>query len=346
MTQPSAPTDLSAAISVDGLTKRFGDLVAVDNLTFEVGASEIFGFLGPNGAGKTTTISMLCTLLPPSSGSASIRGRNVAEDSAAVRRQIGIIFQDTTVDDRLTARENLILHGDLYFMERRGLGERADTMLEQVGLADRADAQVVTFSGGMKRRLEIARGLMHRPAVLFLDEPTVGLDPQTRRSLWQSVESLREQEGVTIFMTTHYMDEAEVCDRIAIIDHGKLVALDTPANLKRGMGGDLVTCSAADNETLAHEIADRFDVTPEQKNGTVQFAIENAEEFVPTLVSSLSTPIRSVAVRQPTLDDVFVSLTGHAIRDEGAGDSDRARDLMRGGGRGPGMMRGGMRRRR
>lgn len=164
-------------------------------------------------------------------------------------------------------------------------------MLEQVGLDDRAHEQVVQFSGGMKRRLEIARGLMHSPAVLFLDEPTVGLDPQTRRSLWQSVEDLREREGVTIFMTTHYMDEAEVCDRIAVIDRGTLVALDSPANLKRSMGGDLVTCSGPDNATLAREIADRFDVAPEQTNGTVQFAIENAEEFVPKLFTSLSTPI-------------------------------------------------------
>ena len=216
------------AIVVDGLTKRFGDLIAVDDVSFAVGTSEIFGFLGPNGAGKTTAISMLCTLLPPTSGSASIRGRDVAKDPKGVRRQIGIVFQDTTVDERLTARENLILHGDLYFMDRTTLGDRAASMLEQVGLEDRADEQVVNFSGGMKRRLEIARGLMHSPAVLFLDEPTVGLDPQTRRALWQSVENLREREGVTIFMTTHYMDEAEVCDRIAVIDEGKLVALDTP----------------------------------------------------------------------------------------------------------------------
>ena len=228
-------------------------------------------------------------------------------------------------------------------MERATLGARADSMLEQVGLDDRANEQVVQFSGGMKRRLEIARGLMHSPAVLFLDEPTVGLDPQTRRSLWQSVEDLREREGVTIFMTTHYMDEAEVCDRIAVIDQGTLVALDTPANLKRSMGGDLVTCSGPDNAVLAREIADRFDVTPEQTNGTVQFAIENAEEFVPKLFTSLFTPISSVAVGKPTLDDVFVSLTGHAIRDEGAGEAEKARAFMQSARQGASRM--GIRRR-
>ncbi len=317
------------AIEVQGLTKQFGDLIAVDDVSFEVPSSEIFGFLGPNGAGKTTAISMLCTLLDPTTGRAAIRGWDVVRQPAEVRQEIGIVFQDTTVDDRLTAQENLLFHGDLYFMDRRTIKDRAATMLEQVGLSERAGAQVVTFSGGMKRRLEIARGLMHKPAVLFLDEPTVGLDPQTRRSLWQSVQSLRDSEGVTIFMTTHYMDEAEVCDRVAIIDNGRLVALGSPAELKRRMGGDRVSCSSADNDVLAAEIEEKFSVATETIDDSVQFTIEVGVEFVPKLVSTLSTPILSVAVREPTLDDVFVALTGRAIRDDGAGEKDRMREMMR-----------------
>src|SRR3989304_4560524 len=222
------------------LTRRFGDFTAVDAISFEVPRAEIFGFLGPNGAGKTTTISMLCTLLRPTAGRATVGGHDVLRESAAVRRQIGIVFQDTTLDDRLTAAENLRFHAEVYGMDRRIIGTRTREMLERVGLADRANDIVINYPGGMKRRLEIARGLMHWPTALFLDEPTIGLDPQTRRSLWEYAQSLREEEGVTIFMTTHYMDEAEACDRIAIIDHGRIVALDTPSGpgqRRRGGGG-------------------------------------------------------------------------------------------------------------
>jgi ABC-2 type transport system ATP-binding protein len=333
------------AIEVQELTKRFGDLTAVDGISFDVARSEIFGFLGPNGAGKTTTISMLCTLLTPSSGRALIGGYDVSQDPAAVRRQIGIVFQDTTLDDRLTARENLAFHGEIYGMSRQDIRDRAGEMLERVGLDDRANAYVLTYSGGMKRRLEIARGLMHHPTALFLDEPTIGLDPQTRRSLWSYAQSLRDTEGVTIFLTTHYMDEAEACDRIAIIDHGNIVALDTPAGLKGRLGGDVISVSAADNEVLAQEIKDRFEVEPRVENGTVEFRIDQGDQFVPLLFSRLTTAVQTVAVRRPTLDDVFVALTGHQIRDSGASEGEQARHMlmtrgmgMRGGG-------GGMRRR-
>jgi ABC-2 type transport system ATP-binding protein len=326
----------SNAIEVDGLTKRFGDLAAVDAISFAVGRSEIFGFLGPNGAGKTTTISMLCTLLKPTSGRALISGFDISREAPAVRREIGIVFQDTTLDDRLTARENLVFHGELYGMDRHLLEARSAEMLERVGLADRAQDQVLTFSGGMKRRLEIARGLMHSPTALFLDEPTVGLDPQTRRSLWEYAQSLRDSEGVTIFLTTHYMDEAEACDRIAIIDHGEIIALDTPAGLKSRLGGDVVSVSARDNAALCSEIRERFEVDPRQVDDNVEFRVDRGDVFLPQLFSRLSTPVDTVAVRRPTLDDVFVELTGRQIRASAADDTDRLRTMMRTGRMGPG----------
>ena len=318
-----------AAIEVQDLRRNFGEFVAVDGVSFDVGRSEIFGFLGPNGAGKTTTISMLCTLLRPTGGRAFIGGRDVAREGDAVRRQIGIVFQDTTLDERLTARENLAFHGEIYGMTRDDIRERAAEMLGRVGLEDRKDSLVMTFSGGMKRRLEIARGLMHHPTALFLDEPTIGLDPQTRRSLWEYAQSLRDAEGVTIFLTTHYMDEAEACDRIAIIDHGKIIALDTPSGLKGRLGGDVVAVSGQDNATLGHEIHERFGIDPRVTDEDVEFRVDHGDQFVPQLFAQLSSPIETVSIRRPTLDDVFVTLTGREIRDEGASEGDQARFAMR-----------------
>jgi ABC-2 type transport system ATP-binding protein len=330
-----------AAIVVRSLSKRFGDFVAVDAVSFEVERSEIFGFLGPNGAGKTTTISMLCTLLTPTSGSASIAGHDLAREAEAVRASIGIVFQESTLDERLTARENLAFHGELYGLRRSDIARRGAEMLERVGLADRANDAVITYSGGMKRRLEIARGLMHFPRVLFLDEPTVGLDPQSRRSLWGYAKSLRDSEGVTIFLTTHYMDEAESCDRIAIIDGGRIVALDTPSGLKAGLGGDVVSVSGRDNAVLAREISERFDVEPRLDGDVVEFHVDSGESFLPLLFARLETPVETVSVRRPTLDDVFVALTGHQIRDSAADEADRMRSFMRSGrgGFGPGGSR-------
>jgi ABC-2 type transport system ATP-binding protein len=209
-------------------------------------------------------------------------------------------------------------------------------MLERVGLDDRADDIVLTYSGGMKRRLEIARGLMHSPAVLFLDEPTVGLDPQTRRSLWSYAQSLRDTEGVTIFMTTHYMDEAEACDRIAVIDGGRIVALDSPSGLKAGLGGDVISVAGRDNAALAEEIRGRFEVEPRIEDDDIEFRVDSGETFVPLLFSRLSTPIERVSVRRPTLDDVFVALTGRQIRASAAGEADRMRQMMKTGRMGPG----------
>ncbi|HLG11607.1 MAG TPA: ATP-binding cassette domain-containing protein [Dehalococcoidia bacterium] len=316
------------AIEVDELSKRFGEFTAVDGISFDVPRGEIFGFLGPNGAGKTTTISMLCTLLKPTSGNARISGYDVSKQSSEVRREIGIVFQDTTLDDRLTARENLVFHGEVYGMARGDINERASDVLERVGLTDRAGDRVLTFSGGMKRRLEIARGLMHSPTALFLDEPTVGLDPQSRRGLWGYAQSLRDAEGVTIFLTTHYMDEAEACDRIAIIDNGQIIALDTPSGLKARLGGDVITVSAADNQRLSDEIRSVFEIETRQEQDGLEFRVDRGDQFVPTLFARLTTPIETVAIRRPTLDDVFVELTGHQIRDSGAGEAEQARANM------------------
>jgi ABC-2 type transport system ATP-binding protein len=330
------------AIEVQELRRSFGEFTAVDGVSFEVPRGEIFGFLGPNGAGKTTTISMLCTLLRPSGGRAFIGGKDVERESDAVRRQIGLVFQDTTLDERLTARENLAFHGELYGMSREDIRDRVAEMLARVGLDDRRDSLVMTFSGGMKRRLEIARGLMHHPTALFLDEPTIGLDPQTRRSLWEYAQSLRDAEGVTIFLTTHYMDEAEACDRIAIIDHGRIIALDTPSGLKARLGGDVVTVSGEDNASLAREIQERFEIEPRVTDEDVEFRVDRGDQFVPQLFGQLSSAIQTVSVRRPTLDDVFVTLTGREIRDEGASEGDQARFMLRTRGpRGMGRTGGG-----
>src|SRR3989304_1475288 len=242
-----------ASIVVEGLSRRFGEFTAVDSISFDVRQGEIFGFLGPNGAGKTTTINMLCTLLRPTAGRARVNGFDVAAEPAKVPQSIGLIFQDPSLDEQLTGLENLRFHAMLYGVAAKAFVSRAQEMLAIVDLADKARALVRTYSGGMKRRLEIARGLLHHPKVLFLDEPTLGLDPQTRRHIWDYLRRLRAERGVTMFMTTHYMDEAENCDRIAIIDHGKIVAVDTPENLKALVGGVVITLWTSD-ASGAHQL--------------------------------------------------------------------------------------------
>ena len=318
-------------IQVNELSKKFKDITAVDKVSFEVNKSEIFGFLGPNGAGKTTTISMLCTLLKPSAGTALVGGYDIISDPGNVRREIGIVFQDTTLDERLTARENLTFHGELYGMPRAEIGERADALLARVGLTARAGDPVAVFSGGMRRRLELARGLMHKPAVLFLDEPTIGLDPQSRRNLWDYARSLRDSEGVTIFLSTHYMDEAESCDRIAVIDYGEIIALDTPAAHKSALGGDVVSVTGPDLEVLSSEIAQIFDIDSRVENEKVEFNIQQGANFIPILLGKLKQPVDSVSLRHPTLDDVFVSLTGHQIRDGDISNTEKMRNVQRTG---------------
>ncbi|WP_182877041.1 MULTISPECIES: ATP-binding cassette domain-containing protein [unclassified Microbispora] len=307
--------DLGAAVAVRGLRKTYGKVEAVKGVDFEVAPGEVFGFLGPNGAGKTTTISMLCTLATPTGGTALVAGHDIVTERDAVRRNIGLVFQDPTLDGYLTAEQNLRFHAELYGVPKDLVGDRMRQVLDMVGLWDRRDGKVMTFSGGMKRRLEIARGLLHSPRVLFLDEPTVGLDPQTRSAIWGYIGKLRHSEDITIFMTTHYMDEAEYCDRIAIIDHGELVVIDSPEALKASVGKDRVQIQTGDDERAMVLLRERFGVEAAVREGQVTFAVPSGEEFVPKLFAGLGVPIRSVSVSRPSLDDVFMSYTGSTIRD-------------------------------
>jgi ABC-2 type transport system ATP-binding protein len=317
------------AVAVEGLSKRYGDLEAVKGIGFEVPPGEVFGFLGPNGAGKTTTIGMLCTLVRPTGGAARVAGHDIVADRDEVRRNIGLVFQDPTLDAYLTAEQNLRFHGELYGLPRDVMDERIALVLDMVDLADRKDGKVETFSGGMKRRLEIARGLLHSPRVLFLDEPTVGLDPQTRSAIWGYIDQLKKTEDITIFLTTHYMEEAEYCDRIAIIDHGEIVVLDTPEKLKANVGKDRVQIVTGDDEAAIAALKDRFGIDAGVHEGAVTFAVSSGEEFVPRLFAELGVPIRSVHVARPSLDDVFMNYTGSTIRDAEAGANDWARRMMR-----------------
>jgi ABC-2 type transport system ATP-binding protein len=319
-------------IEVTKLMKRFDGLTAVDYVSFTVGKGEIFGFLGPNGAGKSTTINMLATILLPSAGDAIVNGFSIRRQRDEVRRSIGLVFQDPSLDDRLTAEENLRFHARLYGVPHTEYARRMDEVLRLVDLEDRKRDFVRTFSGGMKRRLEIARGLIHYPAVLFLDEPTIGLDPQTRALLWQYVLKLKHEKAMTIFMTTHYMDEAEYCDRIAIIDHGKIVALDTPAQLKKQVGGDVVRVESRQPERLQKEIEQRYGVTVHREDGVLHFEVEDGPKFLPRLFAEVQTRIDAVEFHKPTLDDVFLTLTGRTIRDEGVANTDHTRNGRQGSG--------------
>lgn len=317
-----------AMIEVQDLVKRYGDVEAVRGVTFSVREGEIFGFLGPNGAGKTTTIKMLCTLLDPTGGAAKLAGFDVISRPSDVRRAIGVIFQDPSLDDRLTARENLELHAVVYGVPRSERLARINEALAFVDLTDRTEDIVRTFSGGMKRRLEIARGLVHRPRILFLDEPTTGLDPQTRKRTWEVLRSLREKHKLTLFLTTHYMDEAEHCDRIAIIDHGKIVTVGSPDELKRQVGKDVVTVRTAEPDVLAKVLLEKHAITPDRTDEGLCFRVADGETFVVELIREARVRLSGIAVRRPTLDDVFLALTGRQIRDE-ANETGVNRQAMR-----------------
>jgi ABC-2 type transport system ATP-binding protein len=317
------------AIDVRDLRKSFGEIEAVRGVSFTVAPGEVFGFLGPNGAGKTTTINMLCTLAKPTAGSALVAGHDVVSERDDVRRNIGLVFQDPTLDGYLTAEQNLRMHAELYGVDSGLIPGRMKQVLEMVGLWDRRKTQVLTFSGGMRRRLEIARGFLHSPRVLFLDEPTIGLDPQTRSSIWRYIRALQQSEEITIFMTTHYMDEAEFCDRIAIMDHGEIVTLDTPDALKARVGADRVTIQTVDDDAAVDALAARFELDAKIAEGAVTFYVPSGEQFVPRLFAELGVRIRAVSVSRPTLDDVFMAHTGSTIRDaEESGGKDRNRMVM------------------
>ena len=303
-------------INVRDLVRHFGAREAVTGVSFQVAEGEVFGFLGPNGAGKTTTINMLCTLLRPTGGTATVNGFDVVRQRSAVRRSIGLIFQQPTLDESLSAEWNLRFHAYAHGLPAQVRERRIRELLTLVELSDRRTGSVRTFSGGMKRRLEIARGLLHHPRVLFLDEPTLGLDPQTRRRIWEYLAGLRARENLTIFLTTHYMDEADHCDRIAIIDHGRIMALDTPESLKRGVGGDLITITTPNTHLVARELGARYGVTPLVADGRVSFHVPAGETFLPAFVRSFGHPLDAIGLRRPTLDDVFLHLTGREIRDQ------------------------------
>ncbi|MBI5568529.1 MAG: ATP-binding cassette domain-containing protein [Desulfomonile tiedjei] len=326
---------MSATIGVKALTKRFGAISALDNLDLEIEREELFGLLGPNGAGKTTLISILSTIVPPTSGSAEVCGYDVRRQSHEVRKRIGIVFQDPSLDDELTGDENLDFHGRLYGLDAATRRSRMEEVLNLVDLQERRRDLVRTYSGGMRRRLEIARGLMHRPEALFLDEPTLGLDPQTRRKIWQYIRSLKESFGMTVILTTHYMDEADqLCSRIAIIDRGRIVALDTPEALKASLGGDLLELETGGHspEFLNH-LADMEEIAHlAETDGTVILTVGNGESFIPRcfeVAQRFSVQISSVSLRKPNLEDVFIQLTGREIREEGtAGPQERVRIFM------------------
>jgi ABC-2 type transport system ATP-binding protein len=324
------------AVETYTLVKTFNGIKAVKGIDLTIERGELFGFLGPNGAGKTTTISMLCTILKPTSGTARVWGHDISKEPDHVRSSIGIVFQDPSLDDQLTARENLRFHARLYKVSREEIDRRINELLEIVELQDRADDVVKTYSGGMRRRLEIARGLLHHPHVLFLDEPTLGLDPQTRRHIWTYIERLNKEQQVTILLTTHYMDEANyLCNRIAIIDHGTIVAQDSPAKLKESLGGDVVSLTATpiSDELLASLRA--VDNVKEVKvvDSTIQLTIANSKKTIPLLfdtVARCDASVSSISLREPTLDDVFMKYTGHELREEkDAGKSYMMRQRMR-----------------
>jgi ABC-2 type transport system ATP-binding protein len=333
-TRPPASAALDAAaggdegrpaVRVEQLEKRYGDLVAVRGVSFEVAPGETFGFLGPNGAGKSTTISMLCTLVRPTGGAAWVDGFDVMAEPTEVRRRIGLVFQEPTLDEYLTAQENLRFHAELYGVPRAVVPERLEQVMQMVGLWDRRKGLVRTFSGGMKRRLEIARGLLHSPRVLFLDEPTVGLDPQTRSHIWSYINALKQRESITMFLTTHYMDEAEHCDRIAIIDNGEIVVIDTPEALKASVARDRVQLHTDDDEAAIVALREQFSLEATISEGSVTVQVAGGEEFVPRLFADLGVGINSVSVARPTLDDVFMTYTGRTIRDAEAGAAERNR---------------------
>jgi len=319
---------MNYAIEAHGLTKKFGDLTAVNRVNLEIGNGEIFGLLGPNGAGKTTLIHMLSTILPPTSGMAKVAGSDIHKDPDSVRKAIGIVFQEPSLDNRLTGKENLDFHGRMYGMTKEQRDERIKKVLEIVGLSNRANVLIQNYSGGMKRRLEMARGLMHHPRILFLDEPTLGLDPQTRRVIWDHIRLLNEVEKVTIILTTHYIEEADyLCNRVAIIDRGKIVALDKPNALKNKLKGDVVSINISNPEKYL-DIFRKNRLVKKAKvvDGTLHLQVSSGEQSIPKLLDLAKEhggQVHTVSLSRPTLEDVFIYYTGRAIREEAAPDHAR-----------------------
>ncbi len=308
-------------IETQQLTKTYNSIKAVDKLDITVDSGEIFGLLGPNGAGKTTTVSMLCTILKPTSGTAKVNGYDILKEPNKVRKSIGIVFQDPSIDDRLTGKENLYMHANLYGVPASEQKERINRILKLIELEDRADDLLRTYSGGMRRRLELGRGLIHYPKVLFLDEPTVGLDPQTRDHIWRYIKELKKVHEITVVLTTHYMDEADrLSDRIAIMDHGKIVVLDKPENLKETLEGDVIAIKSNNNNTLAELLSKWFGLNKKRiEEGTLEVTVPNGKAVMPRIIE-LATEnniyVESIVLREPNLEDVFLHYTGRTIRED------------------------------
>lgn len=315
---PQVTADSSAAISVQNLVHRYGDQTALDGVSFDVQHAELFGLLGPNGSGKTTTFRILSTLMVPVGGRALILGYDAAKDPNELRRHIGVVFQSQSIDEKLTAAENLRHQGHLYGLHGRALTIRIEEMLQRVGLADRAKEKAETFSGGMQRRLELAKGLLHHPSVLLLDEPTTGLDPGARIDLWQYLRILRDQEKVTVIVTTHLMEEAERCDRLAFLNRGKLVALGTPGELKQEIGGDVIVLDAKDAESLADRIRIRFNIEAHVIQNQVRMERKNGHRFITDVVEAFPGEVDAISISKPSLEDVFIRRTGHRFWTEKA----------------------------
>ncbi|MBT3329019.1 MAG: ATP-binding cassette domain-containing protein [Nitrosopumilus sp.] len=312
------------SIETKSLTKSFGDLVAVNDISFSVEKGEIFGFLGPNGAGKSTTMMIFTTLLKPTSGQALVAGFDVMKNAKHVRENIGFVQQETTVDEYLTGRENLLLQARLNHIPKNEINHRIDEVLDLIELTDKQDQAVVTYSGGMRKRLDIAGGLLHHPKVLFLDEPTVGLDIQTRRKIWEYIKKIHTEFEMTIFLTTHYMEEADnLCDRIGIMDHGKIQVIDSPQNMKNDLGNEIISLlvdeSNNHNSFLSELKKIEFIKKINEDNLKLTLFVSNGTEVIPKIFqisSQLEIKITSISLTQPTLDDVFISYTGHEIRDD------------------------------
>jgi ABC-2 type transport system ATP-binding protein len=309
-----------AVISVRDVVHRYGDRAALNGVSFDVRSAELFGLLGPNGSGKTTLFRILSTLMIPLGGRAEIMGFDVARDPNNLRRQIGVVFQAQSIDVKLTAAENLWHQGHLYGLHGVSLKSRIEEMLGRVGLADRANEKAETFSGGMQRRLELAKGLLHHPSVLLLDEPTTGLDPGARRDLWQYLAILRDEERVTVIVTTHLMEEAERCDRLAILNEGKVVALGTPDDLKHEIGGDVILLDAKNPESLADRIRARFHLDAQVLHAQVRIERENGHRFITDVVEAFPGEIEAISVSKPTLEDVFIHRTGHRFWTDGGAE--------------------------
>ena len=313
---PQEDSAASSVIAVCGLVHRYDGRTALNGVSFDVRPAELFGLLGPNGSGKTTMFRILSTLMVPVGGQAIILGHDAAKDPTQLRREIGVVFQAQSIDLKLTAAENLQHQGRLYGLHGSALRSRISEILGRVGLADRAGDNAETFSGGMQRRLELAKGLLHGPRVLLLDEPTTGLDPGARRDLWQYLAILRDEEHVTVLVTTHLMEEAERCDRLAILNEGKLVALGTPAELKQEIGGDVIVLETEDSQSLANKIRARFDIEVRVVDGQVRIEKDQGHRFVTNLVESFPGEIDSVSISKPSLEDVFIRRTGHRFWSE------------------------------